>query len=59
MFTSLSEKFPVSHIVVLVEVDMQKLRVRIVWAREAIGERMRELEHPKHSRGEFQDVPDI
>jgi len=51
MFTRQSEKFPASHIVALVELDMQKLRVRIVWAREAIGERMRELEHPKHDHG--------
>jgi hypothetical protein len=34
------------HIIALVELDMQKMRVRIFLAREAIRERMRELEHP-------------
>ena len=35
-----------AHTIALVELDMQKMRVQIFLAREAIGERMRELEHP-------------
>ena len=34
------------QIIAIVELDMQKLRFRIVLAREAIQERLRELEHP-------------
>jgi uncharacterized OB-fold protein len=46
MSTSQREKWEDPHIIALVELDMQKMRVRIVLAREAIRERMRELEHP-------------
>lgn len=46
MFTNQREKRTGPHIVALVELDMQKKRVRIVFAREAISERLRELEHP-------------
>ena len=47
MFTSQREKSEDIHIIALVELDMQKMRVRFVLAREAIRERMRELEHPQ------------
>jgi hypothetical protein len=47
MFTSQREKWADHHIIALVELDMQKMRVRFVLAREAIRERMRELEHPR------------
>ena len=50
MFTSQRDEEADPHIVALVELDMQKMRVRIVWAREAIRERMRELEHPGNHR---------
>jgi hypothetical protein len=58
MFTSQRED---PHIIALVELDMQKLRVRFVLAREAIREQMRELEHPQGpSRGTagHRDAPD-
>jgi hypothetical protein len=35
-----------AHIIALVELDLQKMRVRIILAREAIRERLRELEYP-------------
>ena len=54
MFTSQREKRVVPCIIALVELDMQKMRVRIVLAREAIRERLRELEHPKDYDGERQ-----
>jgi hypothetical protein len=46
MSTSQREKWEDRHIIALVELDMQKMRLRIILAREAIRERMRELEHP-------------
>jgi hypothetical protein len=46
MFASQREKWAEPEIIVLVELDMQKMRMRIVLSREAIRERMRELEHP-------------
>jgi hypothetical protein len=45
MFTRQREKPADRHIIALVELDMQKMRVRFVLAREAIRARMRELEH--------------
>jgi hypothetical protein len=47
MSASQHEKWEDPHIIALVELDMQKMRVRIVLAREAIRQRMQELEHPK------------
>lgn len=52
MFTSDREKYADPGIVALVELDMQKMRVRIVLAREAIRARLRELEHPRDHHGE-------
>jgi len=46
MSASQLEKCEDAHVIALVELDMQKMRVRIVLAREAIRERMRDLEHP-------------
>ena len=46
MFTSQREKAADPHIVALVELDMQKMRVHIVLSRVAIRERLRELEYP-------------
>ncbi|MGA2426461.1 MAG: hypothetical protein ABSG07_20865 [Terriglobales bacterium] len=51
MSTSQRETREDAHIIALVELDLQKLRVRIVLAPEAIRERMRELEHPTEDRG--------
>jgi hypothetical protein len=48
MFTSQREKYADSDIVALVELDMRKMRVRIVLAREAISARLRELEPRDH-----------
>lgn len=47
MFTSQREKWADPDIIALVELDIQKMRVRFVLAREAIRERMLELEHPR------------
>ena len=46
MFASQREKRADPQIIAIVELDMQKLRVRIVLARDAIRERLRELEYP-------------
>jgi hypothetical protein len=46
MSTRQREKCEDAHLIALVELDIQKMRVRIVLAREAIKARMRELEHP-------------
>ena len=54
MFTSQPEKRAVPCIIALVELDMPKMRVRVVLAREAIRERLRELEHPKDYHEERQ-----
>ncbi len=40
------EKRQDPHIIALVELDVQKMRVHIVLKREAIRERLRELERP-------------
>ncbi|MGC2450273.1 MAG: hypothetical protein WA477_21670 [Candidatus Sulfotelmatobacter sp.] len=45
MFTSQREKVGDPHIVALVELDMQKMRVHIVFSREAIRERLQKLEY--------------
>lgn len=61
MFNSQREKWADPDIIALVELDLQKMRVRIVLARAAIRERMRELEHPGDHHGEWpciEDVPD-
>jgi hypothetical protein len=50
MPTSQHEKREEVHIIALVELDLQKMRVRIVLAREAIRERMRELEDSTEHR---------
>jgi hypothetical protein len=34
-----------TNIIAIVELDIKEMWVRIVWSREAIRERMRELEH--------------
>jgi hypothetical protein len=46
MFAGQRKKTEEPRIIAIVELDMQKMRVRIVLAREAIKERLRELEHP-------------
>jgi len=56
MFTSQPEKWADPHIIALVELDMQKMRVRFVLAREAIRERLRELEHPRDYHGDGQGI---
>ena len=44
MFTSHRERAGDPHIVALVELDMQKMRMHIVLSREAIRERLQQLE---------------
>jgi hypothetical protein len=52
-FSSQPEKCAEPQIIALVELDMQKMRVRFALAPETIRERMQELEHPKEPlRGE-------
>jgi hypothetical protein len=46
MFTSQREKKSAPRIVALVELDMPKMRVHIVLSRDAIRERLQELEYP-------------
>jgi len=58
MFTSQREKCTDPHIIALVELDMQKMRVRIVLAPEAVRERLRELEYPMDYHGERQRIED-
>ena len=45
MFTGPREKGGDPHIVALVELDMQKMRVHIFLSREAIRERLHQLEY--------------
>lgn len=53
MFTRQHEEWAAPQIIALVEFDMQKMRVRIVLARAAIRERLREMEHTR----EHQEKP--
>lgn len=56
MFTSQREKWADTDIIAIVELDMPKMRVRIVLAREAIRERLRELEHPRDHHREHEGI---
>jgi hypothetical protein len=58
MFTSQRKNWAEPYIIV--ELDMRKMRVRFVLAREAIRERMRELEQPRDRCRDLQikDAPD-
>jgi len=56
MFNRQREKWADTHVIALVEFDMQNMRVRIILAREAIRERMRELEHPTDHHGERKSI---
>ncbi len=40
------EEWAGQHIIALVELDLQRMRVRIVLTDEAVRERLLELEHP-------------
>jgi hypothetical protein len=51
MSTSQREKCEDAHIIAFVELDLQKMRVRILLAPEAIRERIRELEHTPRGIG--------
>ncbi len=50
MSTSQREKCEDANVIAVVELDVQKMRVRILLAPEAIRERIRELEHPADHR---------
>jgi hypothetical protein len=52
MFTSERAKSADRVILALVEFDMQKMRVHIIWSREVIRERLRELENPSPTHQE-------
>ena len=56
MFTCQREKRADSDVIAPVELDMKKMRVRMVLAPEAIRERLRRLEHPMDCRGERQHI---
>jgi hypothetical protein len=57
MFTRQREKPVTPHVIALVELDMRKMRVRIVLAREAIRERIREMEHSREKPYGAEDLP--
>jgi hypothetical protein len=59
MLVSQCEKRADPDIIALVELDMQKMRVRIVLAREAIRVRIRELEHFAGLHGKRQGIEDV
>ena len=46
MSTNQPEKWEDRQVIAVVELDMHRMRVRLILRREAIRERMRELEHP-------------
>jgi hypothetical protein len=54
MFSGQYEKWDDPHIIALVELDVQKMRVHIVLKREAMRERLRELEYPSGTATESQ-----
>jgi hypothetical protein len=58
MFTSHEERAD-PQIVALLELDMQRMRVRLVLARKAIRERMRELEHSTDHYDERQSSREV
>jgi hypothetical protein len=61
MFTSQREKWADSQVIALVELDIPKMRVRIVLAREQIRERMRELERSgkHHAEAQTTSLPEM
>lgn len=56
MFSSQREQWAEPQIIAIVELDSQKRSVRIVLVREAIRQRLRELEHLKARQGEPQGI---
>lgn len=56
MFTSQREPWAEPQVIAIVELDMQKMRVRIVLAREAIRQRLRKLEHLRARQGDPQGI---
>jgi hypothetical protein len=56
MFASRRENQAVPEIIALVELDVQKMRVRFVLAREAIRVRLRELEYTGNHHEKFQNT---
>jgi hypothetical protein len=59
MFASQREIRADPDIIALVELDMQRKRIRLVLAREAIRERLRELERSRDHHGKCQSVGDV
>ena len=58
MFTSQREEWADPRIIALVELDVHKMRVRIILTRKAIRERMLELEHSRDYLGERRGIDD-
>lgn len=56
MLTSQREKDADRDIVALVELDMQKMRVRIALTRDAIRDRLRELKHSGEHHAQRQGI---
>jgi hypothetical protein len=56
MFANQREECTDPRIIALVELDMQKMRLRIVLAREAIRERMLEMESSGTYHAERQNI---
>jgi hypothetical protein len=56
MFSRQREQWAEPQIIAIVELDTKKIRVRIVLAREAIRQRLRELEHLTAGKGKPQGI---
>jgi hypothetical protein len=56
MFTSQREEWADPRIIALVELDVHKMRVRIILTRKAIRERMLELERSRDYVGERRGI---
>jgi hypothetical protein len=59
MFTSQRENGEDLQIIALVELDMRKMRVHIAFSRDAIRERLRELQHPSRTTTGIQAVRSV
>jgi hypothetical protein len=56
MVTNQRKEWADPHIVALVELDLQKMRLHVVLSREAITERLREMRDPSGIRTGLQQV---
>jgi hypothetical protein len=59
MISGRTDKREHTQVIALVEFDMREMRVRFVLAREAIKERMRELDHARTIAGKRPEPNDV